>query len=164
MLVWGRDPRFDSREQSQRIVRLPPRARPEIDNGRMQITSVDPVALEQMRAGWFLILGGLASGLFLGLGFHLDGFLGGYTALRRRLVRLGHIALVALGALNVLWALSAPALGTGPLAARLFLAGSLCMPLTCFLVAWRPRLRLSFALPALLLCAAVSLLAIGGRA
>jgi hypothetical protein len=81
-----------------------------LDNGGMQIPSLlsaTALAVDQLRAGWVLVLLGLASGLFLGLGFHLDHFLGGYTSLRRRLVRLGHIALVALGALNVLWALSA---------------------------------------------------------
>ena len=130
----------------------------------MQIASLDPAALEQLRAGWCLVLVGLVAGLLLGLGFHRDGFLGGYASLRRRLVRLGHIALVALGALNVLWALSAGSLGAPAAAAPLFLAGSILMPAMCFLVAWQPKLRLAFAAPALCLTCAVTLLAMGGAA
>lgn len=126
------------------------------------LLSATALAVDQLRAGWVLVLLGLASGLFLGLGFHLEHFLGGYTSLRRRLVRLGHIALVALGALNVLWALSAESLGAPALAAPLFLVGSALMPALCFAVAWQPKLRLAFAAPALCLTAAVTLLAMGG--
>jgi len=126
--------------------------------------AIDSIFLVQLRAGWILVLLGMLSGLLLGLGFHLDGFLGGYTALRRRLVRLGHIALIALGALNVLWVMTAGYMNVPPAASMLFLAGSVCMPTACFMVAWRPGLRLSFGVPALLLVAAVSVLAIGGRA
>lgn len=59
------------------------------------------------QAGWSLILCGFVSGSLLGLGFHRAEFLGGYGSFRRRLLRLGHIALVALGMLNVLFSVSA---------------------------------------------------------
>src|SRR5438093_781289 len=57
--------------------------------------------------GWSMILSGLLVGAGLGLFFHHENFLGGYASLRRRLLRLGHIALIALGALNVLYSYSA---------------------------------------------------------
>ena len=55
-------------------------------------------------AGWSLVLAGFASGALLGFGFHRETFWGGYASLRRRLVRLGHVACVALGVLNLLFA------------------------------------------------------------
>ena len=57
-------------------------------------------------AGWWLILSAFLTGAAIGLGFHREQFLGGYGAFRRRLVRLGHIALAALGGLNVLYGIS----------------------------------------------------------
>ena len=55
--------------------------------------------LMNWQAGWMLVLVGFAVGSGIGLGFARDEFLGGYTSLRRRMLRLGHIALVALGLL-----------------------------------------------------------------
>jgi hypothetical protein len=53
-------------------------------------------------AGWGLVAAGFVSGTAVGLGFHREDFLGGYGSFRRRLLRLGHVALVALGMFNVL--------------------------------------------------------------
>ena len=44
-------------------------------------------------AGWILILTAFLTGAGLGLSFHREDFWGGYASFRRRLVRLGHIAL-----------------------------------------------------------------------
>jgi hypothetical protein len=49
------------------------------------------------------VLLAFATGAGLGLFFHRDDFLGGYNSFRRRIVRLGHIALAALGMLNVIF-------------------------------------------------------------
>ena len=63
--------------------------------------------------GWSLILAAFVVGAILGLFFYREDFLGGYASFRRRLLRLGHVALAALGMLNVLFSLtpgtSAPA-------------------------------------------------------
>src|SRR6185436_7615620 len=59
-------------------------------------------------AGWGLILAAFVSGAGIGLFFHRDDFWGGYTSFRRRIVRLGHIALAALGMINLLFAISVP--------------------------------------------------------
>ena len=111
-----------------------------------------------LRAGWALILAGFLGGAALGVGFHLDSFLGGYASLRRRLLRLGHVALVALGGLNVLFALAPcddPGGAIEQLASTALLIGAIAMPATCALVAWRPRLRLLFTVPVLALLTAV---------
>ena len=110
--------------------------------------------LDSWRAGWSLILAGFASGAVLGLVVDREDFLGGYSCLGRRLVRLGHIALVALGLLNLAYAL-APTLGLAArwpgLGGAALFAGGLAMPAVCFLAAWRPAFRHLFFLPVLLL-------------
>jgi hypothetical protein len=123
--------------------------------------------MSSLVVGWSLIVAGFTSGALLGAGFHRDDFLGGYGSWRRRLLRLGHIAAVALGMLNLLFAATvaranpptsaASLTSTGSLTsvcATLFALGGVAMPLTCLLAAFRPRLRGLFAIPVLLLLAA----------
>jgi hypothetical protein len=108
-------------------------------------------------AGWWLVLAGFASGAIVGLKFHQPDFLGGYASLRRRLLRLGHIALVALGMLNIVYGLSPGPAAGGPMAGApgaLLLAGAMAMPLVCFLSAWRTPFRQLFFIPVVLLVAA----------
>jgi len=117
-----------------------------------------------LAAGWWLILAAFATGAVLGLGFHREEFLGGYASFRRRLFRLGHIALAALGALNVVYGLSPVSPGLGAPAAlpgTLLLAGAIAMPAVCFLSAWREPFRRLFPIPVVLLVAAVLLIALG---
>src|SRR6185437_3889928 len=115
-------------------------------------------------AGWALVLAAFVSGAILGAGFHREDFLGGYSSFRRRMLRLGHIALAALGMMNVLFGLSPwPAAGAVSTAASIcFIAGALLMPAVCFLSAWRQALRRLFFLPVLSLIAAAVLTLIGG--
>jgi hypothetical protein len=99
---------------------------------------------------WSLVLAGLASGLLLGLFFRNEEFLGGYASFRRRLVRLGHVACVALGRLLLEVARAQATSGTPPAPPAIvawFAAGSLLMPLVCFLTAWRPAFRFAFVVP-----------------
>ncbi len=112
-----------------------------------------------LAVGWSLILAGLVAGALLGVGFHREEFLGGYTSLRRRLLRLGHVALIALGGFNVLWALTPCAhadAGVERLCSVSLLLGSLAMPAVCAAVAWRAALRPLFVLPVLALLVAVT--------
>ena len=106
-------------------------------------------------AGWSLILAGVVSGVGLGLFFHRADFLGGYASFRRRLVRLGHIAFMALGMLNLIVAVSAHD-------SALLVAGGVLMPVVCFLTAWKEKCRHLFFLPVLTLVAAVILILTGG--
>lgn len=112
-------------------------------------------------AGWWLILAAFLTGAALGMGFHREDFLDGYGSFRRRLARLGHIALAALGGLNVLYGVSpvpgGPSLfGFAP--GTLLLAGAVAMPSVCFLSAWRKPLRHLFFVPVVLLVSAVGLI------
>ena len=110
-------------------------------------------------AGWTLILAAFLTGALIGLGFHREAFLGGYTSFRRRLFRLGHIALAALGALNVLYGLCPAGHGSlAPLPGPLLFAGAVAMPAVCFLSGWREGFRHLFFIPVTLLMGAVALI------
>ncbi len=101
--------------------------------------------------GWLSIVVGLVAGAWLGTGYDKPDWLGGYGSFRRRLVRLGHIALIALGFLNILFAQSVgrAALSDGQLAAAswLLIVGCISMPACCFLNAWQPRFKALFGVP-----------------
>jgi hypothetical protein len=103
--------------------------------------------------GWSLMLLGGLSGAVIGLRFHQAQWAGGYGSFRRRLLRLGHIAFFGLGILNVLFALAtiqAPLRHPyQPLASAGFVVAGVCMPLCCFLTAWREPFRHMFAIPVL---------------
>jgi hypothetical protein len=118
-------------------------------------------------AGWSLILAGFVVGAGLGLGFHRQDFWGGYDSFRRRAVRLGHIALEALGLLNLLYALSPwprPDSWCSAVASPCFVVGGIAMPCVCFLAAWKKPFRHLFPVPVLALLLAVAFtLAGGGR-
>lgn len=47
--------------------------------------------------GWGAILCGLSVGAGMGVFFHDESWLGGYASRRRRMLRLGHVALVGTG-------------------------------------------------------------------
>src|SRR5256885_13484056 len=56
--------------------------------------------------GWGSLLAAFLTGIPLGLSFHRDDFWGGYASFPRRVVRLGDVALAALGIVNPLVAVS----------------------------------------------------------
>jgi len=110
------------------------------------------------KLGWSLILAGFLSGAAIGVMFHREDFLGGYASFPRRMLRLGHIALIALGLLNVVFAIT-PLMGTTHTpAAVCFAAGAVLMPLLCFLTAWRSGFRRLFFVPVVTLVAAATLM------
>jgi hypothetical protein len=124
-----------------------------------------PIHPLNWQAGWLLVLAAFATGALIGLAFHREDFLGGYSSFRRRLLRLGHIALAALGMMNVLFSLSPwPPAGTWPghAASMCFVAGGITMPAACFLTAWRTPFRHVFPIPVIALVLAVVLTLMGG--
>jgi len=99
--------------------------------------------------GWLWIHLGIVSGMALGMFFLRPGFLGGYASPRRRLVRLGHISFIGLGALNVMFAHSAPEITTQEMSAASIglIVAAVSMPPVCGLVAWRQSLVPLFLVP-----------------
>jgi hypothetical protein len=111
-------------------------------------------------AGWSLILAAFATGAVIGLCFHREDFWGGYGSFRRRIVRLGHIALAALGVLNLLYAFSPwpdPARWNAAPAGALWIVGGVAMPVVCFLSGWKKPFRHAFFVPVAALSAAAVL-------
>ena len=108
--------------------------------------------------GWGLILTAFLTGAILGLFFYRDDFLGGYASFRRRIFRLGHIALAALGMINILYGLSPMASEPSPrtwVASLGFIIGGVAMPAVCFLTSWRVGFRCLFFIPVSALVIAV---------
>jgi hypothetical protein len=100
--------------------------------------------------GWGMILSAFVTGAVIGLFFYRDGFLGGYSAFPRRILRLGHIALAALGMINILFSLTpmlTEASWRANVASAGFIIGGVTMPLVCFLSAWRAGFRHLFFIP-----------------
>lgn len=91
------------------------------------------------------------SGAAIGLFFHRDEWMGGYSSFRRRMVRLGHISFFGLGFINLMFFFSMRAVEIPLFEARLaslcFILGVITMPLCCFLTAWRKPLRHLFSVP-----------------
>jgi hypothetical protein len=115
--------------------------------------------------GWGMILAAFVTGAIIGFLFHREDILGGYTSFRRRILRLGHIALAALGMINILFGLgftpSEPSL-RGSIASVGFIVGGVTMPGVCFLSSWRPGFRHWFFVPvSALIVAVVQTLRIG---
>lgn len=112
--------------------------------------------------GWCWILVGLLVGAAIGLFFHRDDWQGGYGSWRRRMMRLGHIAFLGTGMLNILYGLSqAEIVDHGPLrfwGGGALIGGAVAMPMVCFAsAAWKPMRHL-FALPVVLLITGVVIL------
>jgi hypothetical protein len=108
--------------------------------------------------GWILLLTAFLTGAGMGLFFHRDDFWGGYASFRRRIVRLGHIALAALGLINVVFSLSpwpAATSAAGANASLAWIVGAISMPIVCFLSGWRQFWRYLFVVPVVALVLAV---------
>lgn len=129
--------------------------------------------MESNRAiGWTSLSVGVATGLVMGL-WSFDGplpapsWLGEYSDTPRRLARLGHIAFIGLGTLNILLAreLTMTSLGNRgrTLASRAMNFGNLLLPVTLFAAAaWRPA-KYAMGLPATAVLVALLLAAWGAR-
>ena len=117
-------------------------------------------------AGWLGMLAGVLSGAVLGLFFHREDWMGGYSSYRRRLARLGHIAFFGLGFLNLIFAATAAQLPlTGrslTTASSTLILGAATMPLCCFLSAWRKPLRHLFPIPVISITTGLLAILIGG--
>jgi hypothetical protein len=112
-------------------------------------------------AAWLGVLAGVLTGIASGLFFHREEWLGGYGSWPRRMLRLGHISLFGIAALNFGFALTVRRFGwqTTQEASLALAAANVLMPAVCFGAAWRPPIRQLFFLPVgCVLIAVVSLL------
>lgn len=104
-------------------------------------------------AAWIGILLGLLSGLLMGLCFHHETWLGGYSSWPRRLLRLGHISFFGIAFLNFAFVGTVAYLhiqqNAIALPAILFIVAQITMPTVCILAAFKKQLRHGFAVPVL---------------
>jgi len=102
-------------------------------------------------AAWAGFVCGVLSGAAIGLFFHKEDWLGGYSSYPRRLLRLGHISFFGLGLLNALFAATVAFVPFNELTVGVaslgLLIGTITMPLCCFASAWRKPLRVLFPIP-----------------
>lgn len=112
-------------------------------------------------AAWAGLLCGFLSGLYLGLNFHRENWLGGYTGFKRRLYRLAHISFFGLAVVNLMFYFTAQQFGAGsalvPVASWTFVAGAISMPVCCVVMAHFPRSLMLFSVPVLSLLVGGSL-------
>ena len=105
-------------------------------------------------AGWVGMLLGVVSGAVIGLFFHREDWMGGYSSFRRRLARLGHIAFFGIGFLNFFFALTiinhpVPAAPAQYASVAMIVALATMSP-CCFLTAWKKEpFRHLFPVPVL---------------
>jgi hypothetical protein len=101
--------------------------------------------------GWIGILAGVVSGSLIGLFFHRDNWLGGYSSFPRRMLRLGHISFFGLGFLNIFFAATLSLIVSDPFLTRIaswgFIVGAITMPVCCYVCAWKKQLWILFPIP-----------------
>lgn len=100
---------------------------------------------------WLWILLGFVTGMVLGMFFHRESWLGGYASHKRRMYRLAHISFFGLGAVNLLFCLTARTLlSTGAMlqaASQALVVGAVTMPVCCVVMAQYRRAYFIFAVP-----------------
>ena len=118
--------------------------------------------------GWIGMLAGVLSGAVIGLFFHQETWMGGYTSYRRRLMRLGHIAFFGLGFVNLAFAATFDQLSLRgswlAIASWTLIIAAASMPACCFLAAWHKPLRHLFPIPVLSMTTGLLAILIGGFA
>ncbi len=103
-----------------------------------------------IQAAWIGFLLGCLGGAIPGLFFYNSDWLGGYASWQRRMIRLGHISFFGIGFINLLFALTARALGINNglhVTSILLIVGAATMPSVCYMSAWKPVFRHLFFIP-----------------
>ena len=119
------------------------------------------MAAINLYTAWAGIFLGCVAGALVGLFFHDENWLGGYTSWRRRMLRLGHISFFGIGIINLSFALTVHVLQIEDgllLTSRLLIVGAVTMPLICYLSAIKKLFRQLFFIPAGSVIVALALL------
>jgi hypothetical protein len=115
--------------------------------------------------GWAWMCVGLIMGLMMGMRAEGEGWLGGYSSLTRRYLRLGHIAFIALSIINILYGIelrSADIPGyVSSIGSPLMIFGGAGVPLTCLTAAFFRKAKYFLPLPALAVLVGSGILVVG---
>ncbi len=115
--------------------------------------------------GWAWMCIGFISGMTLGIWSEGEKWLGGYSSITRRYLRLGHVAFIALSIINILYGreLGAIALPVHikSIGSYLMIFGAAGVPLTCISAAFFRKTRYFLPLPALAILTGTFILVIG---
>jgi hypothetical protein len=110
--------------------------------------------------GWACILANFITGGLTGMTFKFfnEEWLGGYSELRRRMYRLGHVALFALGTVNIMFYLTIKDIESFnnllQFASWGFITGAITMPICCYLIPHFPKIKYLFYIPSISLIGA----------
>lgn len=102
---------------------------------------------------WLWIALGFTSGAVLGFNFRFfsNDWQNGYDSLRRRLLRLGHIAFFGLAIINLMFHFTVATFAHSSQLVRIsswaFIVGTFTMPIFCFIMAFYPKLKNLFYIP-----------------
>lgn len=115
--------------------------------------------------GWCWLLLGVVQAMLIGLFAFHDSWLGGYSSLPRRLLRLSHISFMALPLLNVLYGQQIDAIRMAPairnLGSYAMIVAGISMPTVCLLTAANPFFELFFFIPAGSFAIGIAIMACG---
>jgi len=108
---------------------------------------------------------GFILGLTLGMWAEGEKWLGGYTSVARRYLRLGHVAFIALAIINILYgkelgAITLP-IHVKSIGSYLMIFGAAGVPLTCISAAFFRKTKYFLPLPALAILTGTFILVIG---
>ncbi len=115
--------------------------------------------------GWAWMCVGFISGMILGIWSEGEKWLGGYSSITRRYLRLAHVAFIALSIINILYGkeLGSVALPIHikSIGSALMIFGAAGVPIACISAAFFRKARYFLPLPALAVLTGTAILAIG---
>jgi hypothetical protein len=118
-----------------------------------------------VRFGWCWLFIGVLQAMLIGLFAFSQDWLGGYTSLTRRFLRLSHISFMALPLLNVLYGHGVDGLKLGSGVKRIgsyaMIVAGVAMPVVCLMAAINGMFQLLFFIPASSFAIGVMVMAFG---
>ncbi|MFH1621908.1 MAG: hypothetical protein ABIA97_02165 [Candidatus Omnitrophota bacterium] len=118
-----------------------------------------------IKFGWIWLLIGIIEAAFIGMYAFKSDWLGGYTSLARRFIRLSHIAFMALSIVNIIYGLYLPLVQIPNKIKKVgsysMILAAISMPLICILSAFQIKFQALFFMPVLFFIIAVVIMIIG---
>jgi hypothetical protein len=115
--------------------------------------------------GWAWMCVGFISGMTLGLWSEGEKWLGGYSSITRRYLRLSHVAFIALSVINILYGKELGSVALLPhiksIGSALMIFGAAGVPIACISAAFYRKAKYFLPLPALAVLIGTAILVIG---